>query len=134
MNTFEISNPQEIYEGDFNDMLKKGDFEVFSKSQIDSFLNDLGSILEKAEHSELDDDDKDKIEIAKAEIASFSKFTVLDNEFNKSLKYVRTRQIEWDKGEGEEIQKSDSGTYLDTNLNRSLNRVGLKYERSTLEK
>ena len=134
-NEFIISNPQEVYKGDFEDMLKVGNFEVFSKSQIDTFLDDLGSVLEKAESSELNEEDKRKIEIAKSEVGSFSKFEVIDNEFNKSLKYVRPRQIEWDVNEETgNIMKGEVGTYLNTNLNKKLGRVGLKYQCPSLEK
>lgn len=133
MNEFVIDNPHEIYKGDFDDMLKRGDFEVFSKSQIDSFLDDLGNALEKAEFSELDDIDKENIEIAKSEVASFNKFSVIDNEFNKSLFYVRPRQIEWEQNEDGEFMKGEKGIYLDTHLNRQLNRVGNKFEKSNKE-
>lgn len=134
-NQFTISNPQEIYKGDFEDMLKLGEFEVFSKSQIDSFFNKLGSILEKAESFELEDYEKSNISIAKAEISSFSKFEVIDDEFNKSLKFVRQRQISWDKNNDTgEFMKGETGTYLNTSLNRKLDRVGEQYQRTSIEK
>ena len=127
MGEFNIENPHEIYSGDFEDMLIKGDFEVFSKSQIDNYLNTIGSILEKSETTDLEDSEKSQIEIAKSEVASFQKFSVVDDEFNKSLRFIRPRQIEWDTAPNGDILKGQSGTYKETRLNHSLNRVGEKW-------
>lgn len=130
--TLNVSNPDEMTRGDFNKMVKIDDLEVFESKRVDNLQKSLSDTLEKAEKDELSDEEKNKSDIVKSELESLTKYTILNDDFSKSIYYTREKQIVFDedgleKGENGEIISAKSGTYLDTELNRKLNRVGEKF-------
>jgi cell division septum initiation protein DivIVA len=118
-----ITNPHDIYVGDFKRMVDLQGLEVFEKSQVDQFLNQMGDMLEKSEYSELTDEEKQKIELIKAEVSYFNKWIVVGENFQKALKFTRPIQVEWDK---DDICK---GIYKETDLNKKLDRIGKEVTR-----
>ena len=116
-----------IYHKDFTEMVNINDLEVFEKSQVDHYINQLGSILEKSESSELTKEDKGVENLIKSELNSLSPYLVKSDDNTDVLMFVRKKQVEWDKDEEGNLMKGVCGIYLDTPLNRKLDRVGLKY-------
>lgn len=115
-NEFEISNLNEIYKGDFDQMVAMQGLETFSKAAVDAFYNQFGDILQKSEENELSSEDKNQMELIKAEVNSLKMWEVLDDKFNKSVVFTRPSQIDIEKG-----------IYKDTALNRKMGRVGQKW-------
>jgi len=133
-----LSNPNEITKGDFLKAVKIHDYDIIESKKYDMLKKTLNETLEKSEKDELSKEEKDNSEIVKSELDSLNKITVLSEDFTKSILYVREKQIDFDKeglekGELGEIITAVSGTYLDTELNRKLNRVGEKYGEVKIE-
>lgn len=133
-----LSNPKEMTRGDFEKMIKIHDIDVFESKKVEFLQKALNDTLEKSEKGELSeenklsDEEKNNSEIVKAELDSLEKITVLNDDFSKSIFFVREKQVDFDKdglekGELGEIITAKSGTFLDTELNRKLERVGKKY-------
>jgi hypothetical protein len=122
------NNATLIYHKDFTSMVEVNDLEVFEKSQVDYYLNQLGSVLEKSESFELTVEDKEKETLIKSELNSLSVYLVKSDDNTDTLKFVRTKQVDWNKDEEGNLMKGISGTYLNTQLNRELGRVGLDYD------
>ncbi len=127
-----LSNPGEITRGDFEKMVKIHDVDVFESKKVELLQKALSDTLEKSEKDELSTEEKNNSEIVKAELDSLEKITVLNDDFSKSIFFVREKQVDFDedglkKGDLGEIITAKSGTYLDTELNRQLDRVGKKY-------
>ena len=121
-----IVNPHEIYKGDFERMVDVQGLEVFEKSQIDQYLDQLGKTLEKSEYSELTEEEKGKIELIKSEVSTLNKWIVVGDNFQKSLKFTRDSQVEWNDEVIHDDVNGDiiKGEYKNTSLNRNLGRVG----------
>lgn len=119
--------------------VKKEGMEVFTQEQYNRFLEANMEVLQKGESNTLDELEKAEYEELKEEIKSFAEALVYspskESEFRleKSIFYIRPKQVEWDESElikgedGEEIEKARSGRYTDTPLNRKMGRVGQKY-------
>jgi hypothetical protein len=114
--------------------------EVFTEAQMNAWVEGLKDTLVKAEVDELDEQEKAVVDEFNHEFTSFVKVQVIstpsDSDLSKGLKYdnffMREKQVEWT----DDIQKSEdgedkvmgrTGTYLDTKLNRDMNRVGLVF-------
>lgn len=108
---------------DFNEL------EVFTSAQVGQFASQVAIDIKKSMNGELD---AQSIEGSKIELASMKPVNVVDNvggSIVKSIFYVREKQVE------ETIEKSENGEsrkikFLDTDLNRKLNRVGETIEKS----
>lgn len=124
---------------EFNDKFKTNpNVEVLTKSFFDAWIEDNREVLVKAEKGEeLTDLEKSEVNDLKENIRSFAMLEVYGREphqqdIQKSIYYVREKQIEWDseefeKSEGGEILKARSGIYKDTALNRKMGRVGQRF-------
>lgn len=120
-------------------IVKDGGFESYTQEQFNTWVEDNIEVLQKGERGTLEDFEVPEYDILKAELASFVQIEVInpsqESQFRieKSIMYVRPKQVEWDepeliKGEDDtEIMKARSGRYKDTPLNRKLGRVGQKY-------
>ena len=134
-----LTNSNELIREDFNKMVTINDFEVFSDQKVKVLQVNLDKIIEKSEKDELSEQDNDTSKILKAEIGSLLKFTIVNDDFSKSVLYVRPKQIgtkedNIQKGELGEILDIKSGVYLDTELNRELGRVGKQLREVNEEK
>lgn len=116
--------------------------EIFTEAQMGAWVEGLKDTLVKAEVDELDEQEKAVVDEFNHEFTSFVKVEVIsrpsESELSKGLKYdnffIRDKQVEWS---GEDIIKSTDGVeevisrrtgiYLDTKLNREMNRVGLVF-------
>lgn len=115
--------------------------EVFTKSMIDNWIEDVKEELIKSESGDkLDEPTENLVKGFKEELASFQKVIILSNPENNSLQkglirteyFIRPQQVEWleeeiIKGEDNEIEKSRYGRYTNTELNRKLGRVGVEF-------
>lgn len=123
----------------FEEIKRLQEPEVFTEAQMNAWVEGLKDTLVKAEVDELDEQEKAVVDEFNHEFTSFVKIQVIstpsESELSKGLKYdnffIREKQVEW----SDEIQKSEDGTeekartgiYLDTKLNREMNRVGLVF-------
>jgi carbonic anhydrase/acetyltransferase-like protein (isoleucine patch superfamily) len=112
---------------DFNEL------EVFTSAQVGQFATQVAIDIKKSMNGELD---AQSVEGSKIELASMKPVNVVDNvggSIVKSIFYVREKQVE------EIIEKSENGEshkikFLDTELNRKLNRVGETIKKSMCDK
>lgn len=118
-------------------LVKSEGLEVYPQDQFAAYIEGNKELLIKGETSDLDEIEKSEYNTLQEEIKSFKRIEVYNlaensqNRIEKSIVFVRPKQVEW----SEEIQKSESGedekvkvgTYTDTVLNRTLDRVGKVY-------
>ena len=106
--------------------VKLGEIECFTADQIRNFTTESYNEINKS----IDNDSKEKqINEVALEVKSFSPIEVTDDvTLKKSIQFIRPSQIVWDTPEGDNIEKSRTGKYLNTDLNRKLGRVGKRYE------
>ena len=134
MYTTEVTNKNEITKGEFDELNKIKEFDQFSTEQVSQEFLGLAALIKKAESEEISDDEADIIKSATAELKSLTKYTInemKDGRIVKSDVYVMPKQVKWfddlEKSEtGETIEK---GVFLDTELNRELERVGVVFEK-----
>ncbi len=113
---------------EFELLVKENNYDVFSHNQIavksDKVLNSISkgvtTDIEKIELVEFSEEIK--------ALKAYSVEEMTEKGLVKSFKYVLPKQVEWnedlfEKGEGKEKQEKN-GKYLDTELNRKLDRVG----------
>lgn len=113
--------------------------EIFTEAQMGAWVEGLKDTLTKAEVDELDEMEKAVVDEFNHEFMSFVKVQVIsapsESELSKGLKYdnffIREKQVEWteaiEKSEDGAEEKTRTGIYLDTKLNREMNRVGLVF-------
>ena len=120
------TNPNEVTKSEWDKLVKSNEWEIYTPEQTATVFGNLTELLKKGEDAEL-------IKSTTAELGALTKYTV--NEFVKgdiikSDFYVTEKQIQWDETfEKSENGGNQTGVFLDTSLNRELNRVG-----ETLEK
>lgn len=126
---------------EFETFKRRNDPEVFTKAQMDSWIEDVKEDFIKGEISELDEPTTKLVEEFKAEIGSFIHVQVIGEGLDPLMKglsysefYLRPKQVEWTEEDitksidGKDvIEKSRYGTYTNTSLNRKLGRVGQKF-------
>ncbi len=124
----EFTNPSEMSKDDFDRMVSVHNLEKHREMSVLGLRKSISDDLEKGETNELSEERKAEIELLKAELGSLQRVTVLDDDLNKSIYYVREAQVEFsgnvEKDKEGFIIKAEKGTYLDTELNRELSRVG----------
>lgn len=128
------TNPNEITKSEFDELNKVHDFDVFTKDQYAMALASVKALIEKGETNELSQDEITSINEGVAELKALNKYVVNENIDGRIVKgdvWVQPKQVQWhdviEKSEtGEKIEK---GTFLDTELNRNLNRVGVTFEK-----
>lgn len=133
-----LTNPTEMTRDDFKRIVQLNNFEVFNSDKVDAMQKGLGETIQKSESGEISEEEKNKSDIIKAELGSLTKVIVLNDDLKKSEYFVRDKQVEFDekgleKGENGEIISAKSGTFIDTELNRKLNRVGEKFGEEKIE-
>ena len=123
---------------DFETFKRRRDPEVFTQKQIDNWVTGLSELIIKSDNEELNDIEKATLDEFNAEFNSFMKVEVVkrsEDLLSKGLEYevffVREKQVEWvdvditKSIDGEEmIDRTRVARFLDTPLNRKLNRVG----------
>lgn len=111
-----------VLKSDLYKLVEIGEVEVFTPAQLKSYVEMSNDSISKSEGS--------KNELYKSvvdEMRSFEPVTMWDDkDLQKSVVMVRPAQIAWDN-KGDDIEKSLSGRFLDTELNRKFDRVGLHY-------
>lgn len=130
----EITNPNEITKGEFDKLNEIHNFDIFSKQEYAMALANLQSLIKKGEKDELSDDEKLAINEGVTELKALKKYVInelVEGQIVKSEVFVQPKQVHWhdviEKSEtGEKIER---GTFLDTELNRSLGRVGVTFEK-----
>jgi len=106
--------------------VKLGEIECFTSDQIRNFTKESYEEINKSIDKEAREE---MIEWVALEVKSFRPVEITDdNTLQKSVQFIRPSQIVWDFSEGDDIQKSRTGKYLDTELNRKLGRAGKRYE------
>lgn len=115
-----------IHQEDLDKKVKLNELEVFTANQLKQFAEENMNEINKSEGS------KDELMKAVAdEIKSFIPYksigTDQEGHVTQSIVFIRPAQILWDKPKEGEIQKSRSGTYMNTPENVKLGRVGQKY-------
>lgn len=118
---------KEITHSEFEKSCKLFGYETFSDKQMEAYIQDAKSLLEKSEKEELNDIEKSQLDEFNVNCASLKQINVVNDDLTKSLIYFRPAQVIWDKDENGEIMKSRAGTYVDTPENRKLGRVGQKF-------
>lgn len=118
-------------------LVKSQGLEVYTQEQFKGFVMGNEELLIKGETTELDDLEKSEYTTLQEEIRSFSPVEVYNIKENtassieKSIVFVRQKQVEWSedivKSESGEDEKVKKGIYVDTILNRKLDRVGKTY-------
>jgi len=118
-------------------LVKSQGLEVYTQEQFKGFVMGNEELLIKGETTELDDLEKSEYNTLQEEIRSFSPVEVYNvaentaNRIEKSILFVRQKQVEWSedivKSESGEDEKVKKGIYVDTILNRKLDRVGKTY-------
>lgn len=123
-----ITNRNEFTKQDFDKFVKDLNLEVFEFNKVQGFAKSINDLIKKSETEELSKSETDTIEKGTVEVQHLHKLVVVGEDLQKSIVYVRPQQIGW----SEEITKSESGeeitkgVYLDTELNKALDRVGLE--------
>jgi len=111
-----------VLKSDLYKLVEIGEVEVFTPAQLKSYVEMSNDSISKSEGS------KDELyKSVVGEMRSFEPVTMWDDkDLQKSVVMVRPAQIAWDN-KGDDIEKSLSGRFLDTDLNRKFDRVGLHY-------
>lgn len=118
---------KEITRHDFEKTCKLNNLEYFTLEQVEAWVKDNKSLIEKSQTEELDDIEKSLVDEFTVTASNLNLVSVLNDDLTKSVMYVRPSQIDWDKDENGDLMKAKSGTYSDTPENRKLGRVGQKY-------
>ena len=106
--------------------VKLGEIECFTTDQIRNFTKESYEEINKSVNKEVREE---MIEWVALEVKSFRPVEVTDDDtLKKSIQFIRPAQVAWDAPIGDDIQKSRTGKYLDTELNRKLGRAGKRYE------
>jgi len=124
-----ITNKNEITKGEFDELNKVKNFDIFTPQQRNMALLNVSGLIKKGETQELNEDEQDLIKSITAELDNLTEYVINDMNSGRIVKtkvYVQPKQVVWtDTLEksltGETIKK---GMFLDTPLNRKLNRVG----------
>ena len=120
VNINSFTNKNEISRKDFDELVKAGNLEVYSQDSLQKYVESVASLIEKGEEGgELTSEEKDGIEIAKAEIGNLQKVVVVDAFGGQVVKvplYIQEPMVDIEKG-----------VYHDNSLNRKLGRVGKQW-------
>lgn len=131
-----------ITKENFDTFLRHKDPEVFPESVVNRWILDhQETILKSDMGDELNDIEKAEVQAFNDEFSSFIQVEVVkvaDDLLTKGLSYerfyIRERQVEFEKAEeGDEIEKSRHGRYLDTAHNRKMGRVGAEFGQAKKE-
>lgn len=120
---------QEITKRDFKDLQEKKNYDIFTANQVNSLVSGMKSLIEKGEKEELSGEEQDMIKSLSVEISHLHPYTIVDMQDHRIVKsdvFCMEKQVAFEDTmeksiTGGNIQK---GIYLDTKLNRELNRVG----------
>jgi small-conductance mechanosensitive channel len=134
MNNQVFTNPNEITKGEFDELNRVNSFDMFTPQEITISALELAKLVKKGEVSELNEDELDIIKSGTEELKNLKRYTINEMIQGKIIRndvYVQPKQVKWldviEKSDtGEKIEK---GIYLDTTLNRELNRVGVTFEK-----
>lgn len=120
----------------FEDLKRRVSPEVFTEDQISSYVINYTNLLQKSESDELDEVEKVQLDSFDHEMHSFQMIQVISSPKEDSLQkgliytnlYIREPQVEKVqeiiKSEDKEDVTVEKTVFLDTKLNRDLNRVG----------
>lgn len=120
INLNSFTNKNEITRKDFDALIKAGNLEVYTQDSLQKYVGSVANMIEKGEEGgELTTEEKDGIEIAKAEIGNLQKVVVVDVFGGQVVKvplYIQEPMVDIEKG-----------VYHDNSLNRKLGRVGKQW-------
>jgi hypothetical protein len=124
-----VTNKNEITKSEFDELDKINDFDRFTPKQVAMAAANIHSLIKKGGTEELSPDELDLIKSGTAELNNLTKYTInemITGRICKSDVYVQPKQVMWEdtlekSTTGETIKK---GIFLDTPLNRELDRVG----------
>lgn len=127
--TTEVINKNELIKGEYDQLKELRKFDEFTPSQVLMATANIHSLIKKGETQELTQDELDIIKSGTEELNNLTKYTInemINGRICKSDIYVQPMQVMWEDTlekslDGETIKK---GIYLDTELNRKLDRVG----------
>ena len=119
---------------DWDKFIRDNNPEVFTETHINQWIESNKELLQKSEANELTEEEGVLAENFKTELNHFTRIAVMGphpDPLQKSLNietfYIREQQVDWDKAEDGEIEKSRGGVYKDTSMNRKLGRVGQRF-------
>jgi hypothetical protein len=129
-----ITNPNEITKSEFDELNRINEFDIFTPYQISLVTAEIAKLVKKGETLELSDEELDIIKSGTSELKGLTKYTINEMQSGRIVKndvFVQPKQVKW----FETLEKSltgdniTKGIFLDTPLNRELNRVGVTFEK-----
>ncbi len=129
-----IINKNEITKGEFDELNEIYDFDKFTPEQVAITMLSINALIKKGETEDLSTEEQDLIKSGTLELKNLTKYTInelIQGQIIKSDIYTQPKQVKWldviEKSEtGEKIEK---GIFLNTPLNKQLNRVGITFEK-----
>ena len=126
---FEVTNKNEITKSEFDQLNKVRDFDIFTPRHVTCAMASIQSLIRKGEVQELSQEELDMVKSATAELENLEKYTInemVNGRIVKSDVYVQEKQVVWEDTLEKSLYGSTikKGVYLDTDLNRKLDRVG----------
>lgn len=126
------NNTVDIVKSDFDLMIQYKDLEVVTAEQMDKRLPSF----EKADGEKLTEEEEDIFKSSIEDLMSYQKYNVLEDKdgvIKSTTVFVREKQMEIDgsveKGEFGEIIKAEGlGTFLETEMNTRMDRVGESFQ------
>ncbi len=124
-----ITNSNELTKTEFDKQREENNWDVYSKAQVGEFALKAGELIAKSQKEELSPEEGEILKSIQTELKHTKKIVINENKSGricKGIVYVQEPQVEW----VESIEKSidgkpyAKGTFLDTPLNRELDRVG----------
>lgn len=127
--SFEITNKNEITKSDFDQLDSEKNFDKFTNEQIEMSAANIYSLIKKGETEELAEEELDLIKSGTAELNKLTKYIINENISGRIVKsniFVLERQVQWEDTLEKSITNDpiQKGIFLDTELNRELDRVG----------
>ncbi len=124
-----ITNKEEITKSEFDELNKVKELDHFTPQQVAMAAANIHNLIKKGETQELAEEELDLIKSGTAELKNLKRYTINEMKTGRIVKsdvYTQPKQVHWEdtlekSTTGGTIQK---GLFLDTPLNRELDRVG----------
>lgn len=97
-----FTNLNEMTAQEFDVIKKSEQYEIFSQTSVNKFIEEASNLLEKGENNELTEEGFEKLDLIKAELGTLSVVTVLGEDFKKSIMYLRKKQVASEENKTEE--------------------------------
>lgn len=124
-----ITNEKEITKSEFDELNHLKELDHFTPAQVKMAIVNIHGLIKKGETEELSNEEQDLVKSGTAELNNLTRYTINDMKNGRIVKadiYVQPKQVLWE----DTLEKSATGgtikkgVFLDTPLNRELDRVG----------